>query len=58
MAASVAGTPCVFVTGRFHSDFFSGIIGQLPQGTRYRTVSILGEGEPIDFTTADILIVP
>jgi len=58
MAASVAGTPCVFVCGRFHSDFYSGIVDQLPQGTRYRTVSVLGEGEPVDFAAAGILIVP
>ncbi len=58
MAASVAGTQCIFVCGRFHSDFFSGIVDQLPQGTRYRTVSVLGEGEPVDFMTAGILIVP
>ncbi|MFO7626535.1 MAG: ChaN family lipoprotein [Candidatus Fermentibacteraceae bacterium] len=58
MAASIAETPCVFVCGRFHSDFFSGIVDQLPQGTRYRTVSVLGEGEPVDFSMAGILIVP
>jgi uncharacterized iron-regulated protein len=58
MAASAAGTPCVFVCGRFHSDFYSGIVDQLPQGTRYRTVSVLGEGEPVDFAAAGILIVP
>lgn len=58
MAASIAGTPCVFVCGRFHSDFHSGIADQLPQGTIYRTVSVLGEGEPLDFTMADFLIVP
>lgn len=58
MAASIEGTPCVFVCGRFHSDFYSGIADQLPQGTGYRTISVLGEGEPVDFMTAGILIVP
>jgi uncharacterized iron-regulated protein len=57
-AASIVGTRCVFVCGRFHSDFDSGIADQLPQGTLYRTVSVLGEGEPVDFMTAGILIVP
>lgn len=58
MAASIAGTRCVFICGRFHSDHHSGIVDQLPAGTRYRTVSVLTEGETPDFTLADFLISP
>lgn len=58
MASSIIGTPCVFVCGRFHSDFHSGIVDQLPQGTRYMTVSVLTAGETPDFSIADFLIVP
>jgi uncharacterized iron-regulated protein len=58
MASSIAGQRCVFVCGRFHSDYFSGIPDQLPPETTFRTVTILREGEPVDFSLADFIIVP
>ncbi len=57
MASSIAGQPCVIICGRFHSDFHSGIPDQLPPGADYLTVTILGEGETVDFGTADFIIV-
>jgi len=58
MARSIAGVRCVFVCGRFHSDYRSGIPDQLAPGTTFATVSVLGAGEPADSTLADFLILP
>jgi len=58
MANSIAGRRCVFVCGRFHSDYHSGIPDQLPTETTISTVSVLRADEPVDFTLADFLIVP
>lgn len=58
MASSIAGQRCVFICGRFHSDYRSGIPDQLAPGTNYSTVSILRDGETVDFDVADFIIVP
>lgn len=58
MANSIAGIRCVFVCGRFHSDYRSGIPDQLPPETTFATVSVLGVDEPADSVLADFLILP
>ncbi|MFO8184254.1 MAG: ChaN family lipoprotein [Candidatus Aegiribacteria sp.] len=57
MAASVDGVRCVFVCGSFHSDYRAGIPDQLPPGTSFMTVKILGDEETMDPELADFVVV-
>ncbi len=57
MASSIEGLRCVFVCGGFHSDYHSGIPGQMGEGAAFITVRILPEGEPLDPEAADYVII-